>query len=340
MKWLVFIRKGNSESFQEGYSSRFGDAGCEMLFIEKNAKINKEEKKMKKVMIVAGCMAMTFALSTMSFGIELSTQQADTLKGSVSGVYVTEVKGGKVIYTDKATAYRPAEWDTILKAYGLTLSDSKDLPRGYATTTSGKTTFSEQATAFSPIQYDEIFRAYGLQLDAACIQKTINAFGYATAVSSDGKVTLGDKATAFTGMEYASILYCYNLPAKKIVVEKKVEPEHTGWVMASDYLFDFDKSVIKKKYYSKLDEIAIQIKKDPKLRVEIQGHTDGVGTEKYNMGLSLRRANAVRDYFIKKSGIAANRLTAVGFGKTRPVATNETAEGRAQNRRVELKPIK
>jgi outer membrane protein OmpA-like peptidoglycan-associated protein len=296
---------------------------------------------MKKVMIVAGCMAMTFALSTMSFGIELSTQQADTLKGGVSGVYVSDVKGGKVIYTEKSTAYRPAEWDTILKAYGLTLADSmvKDLPRGYATTTSGKTTFSEQATAFSPIQYDEIFKAYGLQLDAACIQKTIGDFGYALTVGSDGKVTLSDKATAFTGMEYASILYCYNLPAKKMV-EKKVEPEHTGWVMASDYLFDFDKSVIKKKYYSKLDEIAVLIKKDPKLRVEVQGHTDSVGTDKYNMGLSLRRANAVRNYFIKKSGIAANRLTAVGFGESKPVATNETAEGRAQNRRVELKPIK
>lgn len=296
---------------------------------------------MKKVMIVAGCMAMTFALSTMSFGIELSSQQADTLKGNVSGVYVTEVKGGKVIYTEKATAYRPAEWNTILQAYGLSLADSmvKDLPRGYATTTNGKIDFSEQATAFSPIQYDEIFRAYGLQLDAACIQKTIGDFGYALTVGSDGKVTLSDKATAFTGMEYASILYCYNLPAKKMV-EKKVEAEHTGWVIASDYLFDFDKSVIKKKYYSKLDEIAVLIKKEPNMRVEVQGHTDSVGTDKYNMGLSLRRANAVRNYFIKKSGIAAKRLTVVGFGESKPVATNETAEGRAQNRRVELKRIK
>jgi OOP family OmpA-OmpF porin len=310
------------------------------LFIEKNAKINKEEKKMKKVMIVAGCMAMTLALSTMSFGIDLTPQQAETIKNPVSGAYVPDVKGGTVISPETATAYRPAEWDTILRAYGLTLADSmvKDLPRGYATTTNGKITFSEQATAFSPQQYHAIFTAYGLLLDAACIQKTIGSFGYATAVSSDGKVTLGDKATAFTGLEYAAILHCYYLPT----VEKKVvvEPEHTGWVMASDYLFDFDKSVIKKKYYSKLDEIAVQIKKDPRLRVEVQGHTDSVGTDKYNMGLSLRRANAVRDYFIKKSGIAANRLTAVGFGESKSVATNETAEGRAQNRRVELKPIK
>jgi outer membrane protein OmpA-like peptidoglycan-associated protein len=296
---------------------------------------------MKKVMIVAGCMAMTFALSTMSFGIELTPQQAGTLKGSGSGVYVGDVKGEKGIYAESATAYRPSEWNTILKAYGLSLPDNmvSSLPRGYATTTNGKTEFSDSATAFSPNQYHAIFTSYGLQLDPACIQATIGKFTYALKVESGGKVTLSDVPTAFRGTEYADILACYYLPKaeKKTVV---VQPEHTGWVVASDYLFDFDKAVIKKQYYSKLDEIAAVIKKDPKLRVEVQGHTDGVGTEKYNMKLSIRRANAVRDYLIKKGGIAANRLTAVGFGKTKPIATNDTPEGRAQNRRVELKPIK
>jgi outer membrane protein OmpA-like peptidoglycan-associated protein len=311
------------------------------LFIERNAKINKEEGKMKKVMIVAGCMAMTFAMSSLSFGIELTTQGADSLKGNVSGKYVTEVKNGKISYTEPATAYRPSEWDTILKAYGLSLSDNmvSSLPRGYATTTNGKTVFTEAATAFSPNQYHAIFTSYGLVLDPACIKATIGKFTYALKVDSDGKVTLGDNATAFRGTEYADILYCYNLPAKK-VEKAAVQAEHTGWVMASDYLFDFDKAVIKKQYYSKLDEIAVVIKKDPKMRVEVQGHTDGVGTEKYNMKLSIRRANAVRDYLIKKGGIAADRLTAVGFGKTKPIATNDTKEGRAQNRRVELKPIR
>jgi outer membrane protein OmpA-like peptidoglycan-associated protein len=311
------------------------------LFIGKNAKINKEERKMKKVMIVAGCMAMTFAMSTLSFGIELSTQGAETLKSNVSGIYVTDVKSGKIAYTEANVAYRPSEMDTIMKAYGLSLTDNvKALPRGYATTEGGKTVFSESATAFSPNGYHAIFTAYGLQLDPACIQATIGKFTYALKVESDGKVILGDNATAFRGSEYAAILACYNLPTKKVEKAAKVEPEHTGWVVASDYLFDFDKAVIKKQYYSKLDEIAVTIKKDPKLRVEVQGHTDGKGTEKYNMGLSKRRANAVREYLIKKGGIAANRLTAVGFGKSKPIATNDTAEGRAQNRRVELKPIK
>jgi OOP family OmpA-OmpF porin len=296
---------------------------------------------MKKVMVVAGCMAMTFAMSTMSFGIELSSQAASTLKGSMVSVYVSDVKGDKVTYAEPATAYRPTEWDNIMKAYGLTLDVSKSntLPRGYATVTGGKAEFSTAATAFSPNGYHAIFLAYGLQLDSNCIKGTIGKIPYALKVEGDGKVTLGDNSTAFRGTEYAAILACYYLPAPA-KVEKAVEPDRTAWVIASDYLFDFDKSVIKKKYYSKLDEIAVMIKKDPKLKVEVQGHTDSVGSDKYNMGLSMRRANAVRDYLIKKGGIAADRLTAVGFGESKPIAPNTTKEGRAKNRRVELQPLK
>jgi OOP family OmpA-OmpF porin len=68
------------------------------------------------------------------------------------------------------------------------------------------------------------------------------------------------------------------------------------------------------------------------------GHTDAVGTDQYNMRLSLRRANAVRDYLIA-GGISASRIRAEGFGESQPVASNETAEGRAQNRRVELRVV-
>jgi outer membrane protein OmpA-like peptidoglycan-associated protein len=324
-------------------SESFEDAVFRMVFNEAKVKFNKEEQKMKKIMVLAGCMAMTFAMSTMSFGIELSSQAASTLKGSLtSGVYVSEVKGDKVTYAEASTAYRPTEWDTILKAYGLILDESKGsgLPNGYATIKGSKVDFSAAATAFSPNDYHGIFTAYGLQLDSSCIQGTISKFPYALKVASDGKVTLGNNATAFRGTEYAAILACYYLPVKAVKVEKAAETGHTAWVIASDYLFDFDKSVIKKKYYSKLDEIAVIIKKDSKLKVEVQGHTDSVGTEKYNMGLSLRRANAVRDYLIKKGGIAADRLAVVGFGESRPVAPNTTKEGRAQNRRVELQPLK
>jgi OOP family OmpA-OmpF porin len=67
----------------------------------------------------------------------------------------------------------------------------------------------------------------------------------------------------------------------------------------------------------------------------VAGHTDSVGTDQYNQGLSERRANSVRDYLVEQ-GVRASRLTAVGYGENRPVATNDTADGRQENRRVEL----
>ncbi|MBT3258316.1 MAG: OmpA family protein [Deltaproteobacteria bacterium] len=109
------------------------------------------------------------------------------------------------------------------------------------------------------------------------------------------------------------------------------------WVLG-DVLFDFDKSNIKPQYYRFLDDAAKVFEMNPSIKVEVQGNTDNIGTAKYNMGLSLRRANAVMQYLINK-GVAQSRLNARGFGFSRPVATNDTDEGRALNRRVELTPM-
>ncbi len=102
--------------------------------------------------------------------------------------------------------------------------------------------------------------------------------------------------------------------------------------------FDFDKWDIKPEYYSELDKVIDCINQNPSIKIEIQGHTDNIGTSKYNQGLSEKRANSVMNYFIKK-GIEKRSLSAIGYGLTRPIASNKTKEGRAKNRRVELKPI-
>jgi len=70
--------------------------------------------------------------------------------------------------------------------------------------------------------------------------------------------------------------------------------------------------------------------------VDLDGHTDSIGTERYNQGLSERRARAVRDYLVKK-GINPARITTRGFGETKPIADNKTRDGRAKNRRVEIR---
>ena len=113
--------------------------------------------------------------------------------------------------------------------------------------------------------------------------------------------------------------------------------ERGCWVI-SEALFDFNKYLIKTEFYPHLDEIITVLQENPTLVVEIQGHTDNVGSSQYNRKLSENRANAVKNYLIKK-GINDQRLIAVGFGFSRPKTTNRTEEGKALNRRVELLPV-
>lgn len=102
--------------------------------------------------------------------------------------------------------------------------------------------------------------------------------------------------------------------------------------------FEFDKSRLTVKADSLLDLVAASLKRRPDVKVQVVGHCDWVGTEAYNQRLSIRRAEAVRDYLISK-GVQAENLTFTGFGETQPMADNKTATGRALNRRVELRRI-
>jgi OOP family OmpA-OmpF porin len=106
------------------------------------------------------------------------------------------------------------------------------------------------------------------------------------------------------------------------------------WELNSVF-FDSDQAVIKDS--RALDEAVAILKANPKLTGEAQGHTDSTASADYNQKLSEARARAVRDYFIRQE-IAPERLRATGFGETRPAASNDTLEGRALNRRVELHP--
>jgi outer membrane protein OmpA-like peptidoglycan-associated protein len=103
--------------------------------------------------------------------------------------------------------------------------------------------------------------------------------------------------------------------------------------------FDFDKASLRPEAYAKLDEAAESLKGWGDGKVEVAGHTDSIGSEAYNMDLSLRRAESVKNYMVNK-GIPADRLVIKGYGESQPVADNATAEGRFQNRRVELHPNK
>ena len=109
------------------------------------------------------------------------------------------------------------------------------------------------------------------------------------------------------------------------------------WVIQSA-MFGHNKATINPDFTANLDEIARILEQNPDLKIEVQGHADNTGSAEYNLKLSQSRAGAVVAYLVRK-GVDRHRLKAVGYGFSRPVASNETEAGRAQNRRVELAPI-
>lgn len=110
-------------------------------------------------------------------------------------------------------------------------------------------------------------------------------------------------------------------------------------LVLDDVNFDFDKASLRPQAYPKLDAAAESLKEWGDGKVEVAGHTDSIGSDAYNMDLSLRRAESVKNYMVSK-GIPAERLVVKGYGESQPVADNATEEGRFQNRRVELHPMK
>ncbi|MGB3947984.1 MAG: OmpA family protein [Bacteroidia bacterium] len=104
----------------------------------------------------------------------------------------------------------------------------------------------------------------------------------------------------------------------------------------SQIFFDFNSAVLKPESNKALDEAVKVLKANADLVFIVEGHTDNVGEDAYNLNLSKARAKSVMQYFVSK-GIASSKITSEGYGESKPVATNETEEGRAKNRRVEIK---
>src|SRR3954451_2452573 len=127
------------------------------------------------------------------------------------------------------------------------------------------------------------------------------------------------------------------VPAPKPAEPAKPAPQSVrqSVVIQADALFDFEKSVVRPDGKKSIDEALGKIRGVDLEMVIATGHTDSIGTDKYNQRLSERRAAAVKEYLVSK-GIPASKITTIGKGETQPVATNKTAEGRQKNRRVDI----
>jgi outer membrane protein OmpA-like peptidoglycan-associated protein len=116
----------------------------------------------------------------------------------------------------------------------------------------------------------------------------------------------------------------------------KPAPKVERTIILDDVLFDFDKSNVKPEAAAILDRLVSFMNENKDKKVSLSGHTDSVGSDAYNQALSERRVNSVRDYVVKK-GVPSASIAGQGFGESKPIADNKTREGRAKNRRVEIK---
>jgi OOP family OmpA-OmpF porin len=121
---------------------------------------------------------------------------------------------------------------------------------------------------------------------------------------------------------------CPKTYTRVVVTENKIE-------LKQAVFFDTNKATIKPVSFPLLDDVASALRDNPKIKVEVQGHTDSQGNDAFNKKLSQNRAESVRTYLIKK-GITSDRMVAKGYGEDQPLEDNRTADGRSKNRRVEF----
>lgn len=151
-------------------------------------------------------------------------------------------------------------------------------------------------------------------------------------LSGCGGVTQFSDTTPLSIRGPAPVVVAPPEPAKP----KRVEVKATAIEIKEKIQFELDEADIKSESHELLNEIYEVLRDNPQIKkVDIVGHTDGVGAEKYNQDLSERRAKAVLTYLVQK-GIDASRLTSQGKGKSQPIADNDTAAGKEKNRRVEF----
>ena len=123
---------------------------------------------------------------------------------------------------------------------------------------------------------------------------------------------------------------------QQAVKEEKKEFTIDFEKLSKQSLFEFNSDKVAADNYAGLNVVAKFLKDSPNVTVKVEGHTDNVGAKEYNQKLSERRAKSVADYIISK-GVDSSRVTIQGFGFSKPIASNKTKEGRAKNRRTELK---
>lgn len=285
---------------------------------------------------------------------------------SFPAVAIEPPEGATIPWGKENNAYTSRMFNAVLEAYGLSLSADAagSTPSTYARVADDKVRFNDTAYAYRPAVYHAILTAYGLELNPAEVSAKLGSVTYAS-VRND-KVVFAGQNWAYRAEELKTILSAYTMPmaAAPVVMAKAdampgdsdgdgvtddkddcpgtpkgvMVDERGCWSYPSKMLFDFDKAVVKEEYKSKLSSAKKVFEVNPTMTVYINGYTCDLGPESYNLGLSERRAKAVRDFLVNEVGVDSNRLNVMGYGETNPAYPNDSEANREKNRRVEFVP--
>ncbi len=229
---------------------------------------------------------------------------------------------------------------SVLKSVATPIAVVSNHPQGE----SDLTELDMPVTAINPMDYQAYRWKIGATPEMDCTTET----GYSDEISGtqpamttikdipDGGITMCAVAKNNGGVwqSFSTPTIVRWIKASPKVVQKN---GYELFKLSAEVLFDFDKDNIRSGAQPELDKIDRYLKLKPYKKVIIEGHTDSKGSDSYNLDLSQRRAVQVKKWLIEKYGVDGDKFTPVGKGETVPVATNETDEGRQNNRRVEFK---
>lgn len=160
--------------------------------------------------------------------------------------------------------------------------------------------------------------------------------------AQEGKQLTDFRDRAYTEKDLADALFPEAEPqvrTRGIKAQDQQIPKPTAKPSAAlSVFFEFNSAVIRPEYHTDLDKLGHVLTQSQyaEKRLEIEGHTDGIGSDAYNRRLSEQRAKSVRQYLVERFAIDESRLMVRGYGKVQPIATNDTPEGRSKNRRIEV----
>ncbi len=256
----------------------------------------------------------------------------EPVRSNPDGLYSAEVTPGSYRIHVEARDYRPDEKVIAIKEGEKQVIDFEltqiGVPQSVLT---GKiadadslypvlATISFVGTALKPVATEPTTGIYKASVTPGTYSVKVDAEGY---LPQSAPVVLADGETKIL-----------NFSLKKVARPKVGEK-----IVLKGIYFDFNSALIKPTSYPVLDDAAKVLIAYPKMRVEISGHTDSIGSDSYNMRLSQQRAESVRNYLITHHGINPSRLIAVGYGESMPIADNRTKSGRDLNRRIEYKVL-